>query len=244
MRIYGKFIGRLGGHTEDSLALVNRFVEIYMTKTKLKFYLFNSSVKGWHNPSRVLKIVDVKLNKDVRELISEYLNMFMHINNIRFNDTFTYEGVEYRYDNGVEVYEADNGTMLKDIDGKVYYHGDYGENGAYYKDLNAWNTNKGVIYISEYNLHIFDRQKKDITDSDCNLWTKQSWVEYIKEYIEDNYSDCDEYQNMISSSEFIEKIAYDCLCNADWQDLSTIFLECEYNDDFILNNWYIFSNKN
>ena len=26
------------------------------------------------------------------------------------------------------------------------------ENGAYYKDLNAWNTNKGVIYISEGDL--------------------------------------------------------------------------------------------
>ena len=123
MQINGKLIGRLGGHTEDSLALVNRFVEIYMTKTKLKFYLFNSSVKGWHNPSRVLQIVDVKLNKDVREIISEYLNMLMRINNIRFNDTFTYEGVKYRYDNGVEVYEADNGTILKDIEGKVCYPG-------------------------------------------------------------------------------------------------------------------------
>ena len=49
--------------------------------------------------------------------------MLMRINNIRFNDTFTYEGVKYRYDNGVEVYEADNGTILKDIEGKVCYPG-------------------------------------------------------------------------------------------------------------------------
>ena len=111
MRINGKLIGRLGGHTEDSPALVNRFVEIYATKTKLKFYLFNSGVLHWHNSNQVLQIVDVKLNKDVRELISEYLNMFMRINNIRFNDTFTYEGVKYRYDNGVEVYETDNSTQ-------------------------------------------------------------------------------------------------------------------------------------
>lgn len=239
MRINGKLIGRLGGHTEDSLALVNRFVEIYMTKTKLKFYLFNSSVKGWHNPSRVLQIVDVKLNKDVRELISEYLNMFMRINNIRFNDTFTYEGVKYHYDNGVEVYEADNGTMLKDIEGKVYYHGDYGENGAYYKDLNAWNTNKGVIYISEGDL---DDIANEISD-DNTLWTRESWVAWVKEHITINYQDEDCYQEMIECTEFIESLAYDCLYNADWQDLSTLLNDYDYNDDWVMTNWEEWKNK-
>lgn len=239
MRINGKLIGRLGGHTEDSLALVNRFVEIYMTKTKLKFYLFNSSVKGWHNPSRVLQIVGVKLNKDVRELISEYLNMFMRINNIRFNDTFTYEGFKYRYDNGVEVYEADNGTMLKDIEGKVYYHGDYGENGAYYKDLNAWNTNKGVIYISEGDL---DDIANEISDN-TNLWTKESWVAWVKEHITINYQDEDCYQEMIECTEFIESLAYDCLYNADWQDLSTLLNDYDYNDDWVMTNWEEWKNK-
>lgn len=239
MRINGKLIGRLGGHTEDSLALVNRFVEIYMTKTKLKFYLFNSSVKGWHNSSQVLQIVDVKLNKDVRELISEYVNMFMHINNIRFNDTFTYEGIKYRYDNGVEVYEADNGTMLKDIEGKVYYHGDYGENGAYYKDLNAWNTNKGVIYISEGDL---DDIANEISDN-TNLWTKESWVAWVKEHITINYQDEDCYQEMIECTEFIESLAYDCLYNADWQDLSTLLNDYDYNDDWVMTNWEEWKNK-
>ena len=239
MRINGKLIGRLGGHTEDSPALVNRFVEIYMTKTKLKFYLFNSSVKGWHNPSRVLQIVGVKLNKDVRELISEHLNMFMRTKNIRFNDTFTYEGVEYRYDNGVEVYEADNGTMLKDIEGKVYYHGDYGENGAYYKDLNAWNTNKGVIYISEGDL---DDIANEI-DDDTNLWTRESWVAWVKEHITINYQDEDCYQEMIECTEFIESLAYDCLYNADWQDLSTLLNDYDYNDDWVMTNWEEWKNK-
>lgn len=239
MRINGKLIGRLGGHTEDSLALVNRFVEIYMTKTKLKFYLFNSSVKGWHNPSRVLQIVGVKLNKDVREIISEYINMLMRTNNIRFDDTFTYEGIEYRYDNGVEVYEADNGTMLKDIEGKVYYHGEYGENGKYYKDLNAWNTNKGVIYISEGDL---DDIANEI-DDDTNLWTKESWVAWVKEHITINYQDEDCYQEMIECTEFIESLAYDCLCNADWQDLSTLLNDYDYNDDWVMTNWEEWKNK-
>ena len=239
MRINGKLIGRLGGHTEDSPALVNRFVEIYATKTKLKFYLFNSGVLHWHNPSRVLQIVDVKLNKDVRELISEYVNMLMRINNIRFNDTFTYEGVKYHYDNGVEVYEADNGTMLKDIEGKVCYHGEYGENGLYYKDLNAWNTNKGVIYISEGDLDDIANEMGD----DTNLWTKESWVAWVKEHITINYQDEDCYQEMIECTEFIESLAYDCLYNADWQDLSTLLNDYDYNDDWVMTNWEEWKNK-
>ena len=240
MRINGKLIGRLGGHTEDSLALVNRFVEIYVTKTKMKFYLFNSSVKGWHNPSRVLQIIDVKLNKDVRELISEYLNMLMRINNIRFNDTFTYEGIKYRYDNGVEVYEADNGTMLKDIEGNVFYHGDTSDNGEYYKDLSAWKTGKGVIYISEGDL-------KDLADNDnpdvSTLWTRDSWVAWVREHIVINYQDEECYQEMIVCTEFIEHLAYDCLYNADWQDLSTLLNDYDYNDDWVMENWADWKSK-
>jgi hypothetical protein len=239
MRINGKLIGRLGGHTEDSLALVNRFVEIYVTKTKIKFYLFNSSVKGWHNPSRVLQIVDVKLNKDIRELISEHLNTLMRINNIRFNDTFTYEGVKYCYDNGVEIYKADNGTMLKDIESKVCYHGEYGENGVYYKDLNAWNTNKGVIYISEGDLDDIANEMSDNT----NFWTRESWVAWVKEHITVNYQDEDCYQEMIECTEFIESLAYDCLYNADWQDLSTLLNDYDYNDDWVMENWADWKSK-
>jgi hypothetical protein len=40
MRINGKLIGTLNGHTEDSPNLVNRVMEVYETKTKIKFVLF------------------------------------------------------------------------------------------------------------------------------------------------------------------------------------------------------------
>lgn len=239
MRINGTLIGKLGGHTENSPALVNRFVEIYATKTKLKFYLFNAGVLHWRNPSRVLQIIDVKINKDVRELISEYLNMLMRINNIRFNDTFTYEGIKYRYDNGIEVYEADNGTMLKDIEGNVYYHGDYGENGAYYKDLNAWNTNKGVIYISEGDLDDITNEMSDNT----NLWTRESWIKWVTDFIYDNYGKEEGCTEMLADTKFIESLAYDCLDNADWQDLSTLLNEYDYNNNWVWANWEDWQNK-
>lgn len=242
MRIYGKFIGKLLGHTNDSPSVI----EVYQTKTMFVFYAFNSNTMYWHNKTYLFLKYSVRIKNDIpleEQLVNYIYSVIFHCRGT-FSGKIFINDKELSFDKNYYINNATIGYNGKDIKGDIIYNGDYTDNGFCYKDLSAWDNNNGVIYISEYNLHIFDRQKKDITDSDCELWTKQSWVEYIKEYIEDNYSDCDEYQNMISSNEFIEKIAYDCLCNADWQDLSTIFLECEYDDDFILNSWYIFSNKN
>jgi hypothetical protein len=129
--------------------------------------------------------------------------------------------------------------MRKDIEGKVCYHGEYGENGEYYKDLNAWNTNKGVIYISEGDLDDLANEM----DDDTNLWTRESWVAWVKEHITINYQDEDCYQEMIECTEFIESLAYDCLCNADWQDLSTLLNDYDYNDDWVMTNWEEWKNK-
>ena len=57
MRIYGKLITRVKGHTADSPALVNRVIEVYCTKTHLKVYIFNSSCKGWHRKENVITMV-------------------------------------------------------------------------------------------------------------------------------------------------------------------------------------------
>ena len=42
---------------------------------------------------------------------------------------------------------------------------------------------------------------------------------------------------MIADDKFIEMLAYDILCNADWQDLSTLLDDYEYNGDWIIDNW-------
>ena len=239
MRINGTLIGTLRGHSEKSTALVDRVLEIYATKTKLKFYLFKSCVKGWHSKSQLLQVVDHRVvNCDESTIIRDYVNMLMNINNIRFNDTFTYNGVKYHYSNGFEVYEVDNGTMFKDIDSKISYCGQMGENGNYYKDLNAWNTNKGVIYIGEYGLDELTNETDPAT-----LWTRESWIKWVVGYITYNYADEADFKDMIACTEFIEHLALDCLENADWQDLSTLLNDYDYNNDWIMGNWTEWKNK-
>lgn len=238
MRINGTLIGKLGGHTANSPALVDRVAEFYVTKTKLKIYLFNSGTMYWHNPTRVIQVIDVKIKTDISTLIWGYVKMLQDINNITFNDSFTHNGVKYWYRNGAEVHEVTNGCMLKYSEGVTFYEGDTGVNGNYYKDLNAWENGVGVIYIGECELNDLDSDFEAFGKYDTsNLWTKDSWVAWVKEHITNNYQDEECYQEMIECTDFIESLAYDCLYNADWLDLSTLLNDYDYNEDWVLDNW-------
>ena len=53
MKITGEYIGRLTSKCKSS-ALIDRVLEVYATKTKLKFYFFNSSTMNWHKKSNLI----------------------------------------------------------------------------------------------------------------------------------------------------------------------------------------------
>ena len=70
-----------------------------------------------------------------------------------------------------------------------------------------------------------------------DLWTKQSWIEWVKNTIKERYQDEEDINEIIECNKFIETLAYDVLQNAEWQDLSTLFDDYDYNDDWVLDNW-------
>ena len=70
-----------------------------------------------------------------------------------------------------------------------------------------------------------------------DLWTKQSWIEWVKNTIKERYQDEEDINDIIECNKFIETLAYDVLQNAEWQDLSTLFNDYDYNDDWVLDNW-------
>ena len=123
------------------------------------------------------------------------------------------------------------GSYFKKPKGCYQFIGGQTENGVCYKNINAWfnNTNE-IIYISESDLIDYENKQTKYTE----LWTKKKWVKYVKEYIASNYIDDVE---MLQCNEFIELIAFDCLCEADWQDLFTILEDFDYNNNWITDNW-------
>ena len=85
MRTYGKLVTKVGGHTENSPALVNRMAEVYVTKTKVKSYLFDSSFMYWHKKNHLIDMVESKLDRPIEDITAEHINKFATENNIKFN---------------------------------------------------------------------------------------------------------------------------------------------------------------
>ena len=139
--------------------------------------------------------------------------------------------------NEIEVtigYRVNNILDWSDTFPKVYtkYVGGHTDNGVCYKDLDAWERGgyDDVIYISEGNL-------EEPIHNNYGRWTKPSLLAHIRTHIEDYYKEDSFFDEMIADDKFIEMLAYDILCNADWQDLSTLLDDYEYNNDWIIDNW-------
>lgn len=140
--------------------------------------------------------------------------------------------VNVSYLKGMVTYKVKSGYHFLTPDGSIRYEGDYTGNGFCYKNLDAWRSGKGVIYVGEYAL---EEQDKDV------LWTRAEWVEWVKDYIRhiaptftDNGIDVEE---VINDKTFIDGIAYIVLFNADWADLSTVLEEFEQGEEWVLNQW-------
>ena len=110
--------------------------------------------------------------------------------------------------------------------GVVKYYGGETDNGLCYKDLNAWESGEGVIYIGEYSL-------EDVNDSDFCIddhWTRESWLQYVRDIIAwHNFEEI----NILTPTEkdlLAEWVAENCLHECDWQDLSTMLEEWNWED--------------
>jgi hypothetical protein len=100
MKINGNFIGSISGHSQMNSALVDRFVEIYATKTKLKFYLFNSSIMNWHKKTQVIRIFELKTDKVSLSNVTIGLAELTNVNGVILNGYFRYKNFEVSYRNG------------------------------------------------------------------------------------------------------------------------------------------------
>ena len=48
--------------SDNELALLDRTLEVYITKRKVKFYLFASNIKGWHKETKIIKKIIYSTN--------------------------------------------------------------------------------------------------------------------------------------------------------------------------------------
>lgn len=123
--------------------------------------------------------------------------------------------------------ETINATIgYRTIDnGVVKYYGGETDNGICYKDLNAWESGEGVIYIGEYSL-----DANDIDFCIDDHWTAKSWLQYVKDMIA--WHNFEEVNSLtpIEKDLLAEWIAENCLHECNWQDLSTMLEDWGWED--------------
>lgn len=235
MRIYGELIGKLTARTNRDSALIDRVLEVYITKTTIKFYLFKSYNIGWHRECNVVFQTIIKKEDDANKVIKKIMRDY----NLNFDGHITIDNKNIlEYLNGIEYRPVTNGWYGLDKNDNYVYNGEYINDCYFFKNLDAWEYNYGVIHISEgelLDLHEEYEEEGKINVSD--LWTKQSWIEWVKNTIKERYQDEEDINDIIECNQFIENLAYDVLQNAEWQDLSTLFDDYDYNDDWVLDNW-------
>ena len=117
--------------------------------------------------------------------------------------------------------EVTIGQIVYDNNDILGYELDQSDNGMCYKDLSAWESGKGIIYIPESEgINYGGFIPEDEVDCIC-AWTKETWLEFVREVImHHNY---EEIATLSAEDKelLIEFVAYNCLCECDWQELST-----------------------
>lgn len=102
MKVLGKYIGRIFGHTENIENLNDRCIEIYIGKTKIKFVLYKSSTIGWGEDCNIIETLEIK-NEDNNLLnnITIGLDKLTEKHKIILNGSCTYMNNLICYENGV-----------------------------------------------------------------------------------------------------------------------------------------------
>ena len=125
-----------------------------------------------------------------------------------------------------------------ELNDNIGYVGEYGWQGVYYKDDDAWADNNGVVYIPEYGFENEDQNagdlfefhaKANVADKIVNnpyVATADTGVGYTKQ----------DFLNICAGN---EDIAFDLFQSVDWQSPETLFNEWLDDEEFsaVFDKW-------
>lgn len=241
MKINGNLIGKLTACV-NSNGLVDRQLEIYQTKKGIKGYLFASTIRGWHRKEQVLQQITIETD-DIVSVFPQFIKMF-NVEDYAWTGTIKFENISLVFKSTYPItYQAYLGEYSENSSGFKVYKGDMTDNGECFKDYHAWKTGKGIIYMSEGELEDFEPADDSVNAE--KYWTRDSWIQYVRKHIRGSYDTTEDFnvEEVVRDTEFIEGIAEDILNICDWQDLSTGLYECDYNGNFIEDNWIDYKNR-
>ena len=102
MKVLGTYIGSIFGHTENIKTLNDRCIEIYISKTKIKFVLYKSNIIGWGEDCNIIETLEIKKeDNNLLNNITNGLDKLAEKHKITLNGSRTYMNNFICYENGV-----------------------------------------------------------------------------------------------------------------------------------------------
>lgn len=117
--------------------------------------------------------------------------------------------------NETKVIKVTIGEMIDNGRNCYQYKGGETANGRCYKDMEAWKSGVGFIYMSESEIN--EVEEFGLENYSEELWTRDSWIKWVVDAL--SY---EEY-----GWDFCKHIAELILIESDWQCLSTLLDEYE-----------------
>ena len=99
MKIYGEYIGKLHCNVGEP-AVINRVLEIYATKTLIKFYLFNSGNIAWHRKSCLIYTRNILKGSNPEKRLLEHIEDISKEYKLELSGVFMYQDKQFTFAKG------------------------------------------------------------------------------------------------------------------------------------------------
>jgi hypothetical protein len=99
MRIYGEYIGKLQCNVGGT-AVMNRVLEIYATKTIIKFFLFNSGNIAWHRKSCLIYTKNILKGRNPEKRLLAHIEDISKEYKLELSGVFMYQDKQFTFARG------------------------------------------------------------------------------------------------------------------------------------------------
>lgn len=99
MKIYGDYIGRLQCSVGGT-AVMNRVLEIYATKTLIKFCLFNSGNIAWHRKSCLIYTRNILKGSKPEQKLLAHIGDISKEFNLELSGVFMFQDKQFTFARG------------------------------------------------------------------------------------------------------------------------------------------------
>lgn len=114
---------------------------------------------------------------------------------------------------------------------RTYYIGEYGWQGVYYKDDEAYEKGEGVCYIPEYGFQNIEQNTNELFEFSAKSMVSEDLTNNPYIFYEDGEGCAYTRKDFLAITDGNEEIAKDLFDSVDWESPETIYDEMDFDEE-------------